>query len=44
VIIATHDSAISEAAQIVLEMEDGRIVRTTGIPAAEHAASPSLVS
>lgn len=33
VIIATHDSAISEAAQIILEMEDGRIVgQTSSMP------------
>jgi len=34
VIIATHDAAISEVAQIVLEMEDGQIIRKTGLPAA----------
>jgi putative ABC transport system ATP-binding protein len=31
VIIATHDTAISEAAQIMLEMEDGKIIRQTGL-------------
>ena len=34
VIIATHDAAISEVAQIVLEMEDGQIIRKTGLPTA----------
>jgi ABC-type lipoprotein export system ATPase subunit len=33
VVIATHDSAISEAAQIILEMEDGRIIgQTSSLP------------
>jgi putative ABC transport system ATP-binding protein len=33
VMIATHDAAISEAAQIILEMEDGRIVgQTSSMP------------
>jgi ABC-type lipoprotein export system ATPase subunit len=34
VVIATHDSAISEAAQIILEMEDGRIIGQTSSVAA----------
>ncbi len=32
VIIATHDSEISNSAQIVLEMEDGKIIRRKGLP------------
>jgi ABC-type lipoprotein export system ATPase subunit len=34
VIIATHDDAISEEAQIVLELEDGKITRESGVRAA----------
>jgi putative ABC transport system ATP-binding protein len=41
VIIATHDSAISDAAQMILEMEDGRIVgQTSSVP----PPSPALVA
>lgn len=38
VIIATHDDAISGGAQIVLEMEDGKIVRETGATARSQPA------